>query len=164
MIETANQVTLKSSSLAWARGPRIRELQKRDREFLLARNHVARIAFMGNGRIELLPIHYVFVEGALVGRTALGTKYVSWLTRNEVVVEIDESKGLFDWRSVVVRGSLTLLRAHGSGLERAAYARALEAIRTLVPSALTARDPTPQRGFVFVISPREVTGREATPR
>jgi len=158
------EMALGGSTLAWARGPRIQELKGRDPEFVLARNFVGRIAFMGDGRIELLPVHYVYADGAIVGRTSLGTKYLSWLTRGEVVFEVDESETLFDWRSVVVRGHLTLLRARGSDAERAAYNRAITAIRTLVPAAMTERDPTPYRGFVFAIAPFEITGRRAITR
>ena len=165
MIENGiREMALGDSTLAWARGPRIQELKGRDPEFVLARNSVGRVAFMGDGRIELLPIHYVYVDGVIVGRTALGTKYLTWLLRSDVTFEVDESQSLFDWCSVVVRGHLTILRAHGSDAERAAYVRAVEAIRTLVPGAMTERDPTPYRGFVFAIKPFEITGRQATPR
>ena len=161
MVENGRHIELATASLAWVRGPRIRELKDRDSECVLARNHVGRVAFMGDGRLELLPVHYVFAEGALVGRTALGTKYLSWLTRNEVVFEVDESDGLFDWRSVVVRGTVTILRSHGSGAERAAYAAAIRALRGLLPQAMTPRDPTPYRGIIFAIVPKEITGRVA---
>ena len=116
------------------------------------------------GRIELLPIHYVYHDGVIVGRTALGTKYLTWLVRGDVVFEVDESDGLFDWRSVVVRGTATVLRARGTGDARDAYQEALAAIRTLVPDAMTQRDPTPYRGFLFAITPREISGRQAQSR
>ena len=150
------------ASLAWARGPRIRELNARDRVIVLSRNHVGRLAFMSEGRIELLPVHYVFVDGAIVGRTSLGTKYMGWLVRDQVVFEVDESDGLFDWRSVVVRGMVTILRPRGPEPERSAHRRAVAAIRTLIPDAFTERDPTPSRGVVFAITPLAITGRMAS--
>ena len=156
--------TWKHTAVPWARAPRIRVLKLRDCEFLLSRNNVARVAFMGNGRVEMMPVHYVFAEGRIFGRIALGTKYLTWLVRNDVVFEADESDGLFDWRSVIVRGRVSILRSRGSDGALAAYQQALEAIRTLIPDAMMERDPTPYRGFVFAIDPLEITGREASTR
>ena len=151
-----------SGALAWSRGPRIRELKAREQAAVLARNHVGRIAFVGDGRVELLPVHYVYVDGTIVGRTSFGQKYLTWLVRNQVVFEVDESDALFDWRSVIVRGTVTILRSRGNDAEKLAYLQALSAIRTLVPGAFTERDPTPKRGFVFAIAPTAITGRAAS--
>jgi nitroimidazol reductase NimA-like FMN-containing flavoprotein (pyridoxamine 5'-phosphate oxidase superfamily) len=40
-------------------------------------------------------------------------QYLAWILRSDVVVEVDEAEGLYNWRSVVVRGKLCLLRARG---------------------------------------------------
>lgn len=157
-----NHRTRASDALAWSRGPRIRDLKAREQASVLARNHVGRIAFIGDGRVELLPVHYVYVDGTIVGRTSFGQKYLTWLVRNQVVFEVDESDALFDWRSVIVRGTVTILRSRGTEAEKLAYLQALSAIRTLIPAAFTERDPTPNRGFVFAIAPIEITGRAAS--
>lgn len=150
------------SAVAWSRGPRILELKRRDAEHVLSRNHVGRCAFVGDGRVELFPLHYVYRDGVIIGRTSLGLKYATWLTRDELVFEVDESNGLFDWRSVIVRGRVTVLHARGSDAERRAFEDAVSAFRTLVPDAFTLRDPTPQRAIAFVMTPHEITGRQAT--
>src|SRR6185503_5837648 len=92
------------------RGPRIRELGTRQIECVLARNNVARIAFRGANRLELIPVHYVYADNVLYGRTSVGSKFPAWQTGCDVVVEVDEIAGLFDWRSVVLRGQLGVLR------------------------------------------------------
>lgn len=160
--EIENETEWTSDALAWARGPRIRELKPRECVTVLARNHVGRIAFIANGRVEVLPVHYVFIDGAIVGRTSAGKKYLSWLVDDEVVFEVDESDGLFDWRSVVVRGAVSILRARGSEGERAVYRHAVAAFRTLIPGAFTERDPTPYRWAVFAVASLSITGRVAS--
>ncbi|MEK7402731.1 MAG: pyridoxamine 5'-phosphate oxidase family protein, partial [Gemmatimonadota bacterium] len=135
---------------------------QRQVEFVLARNSVGRIAFAHDGRVELMPVHYVYQNGSIIGRISLGTKYLNWLVVRDVVFEVEEVLGLFDWRSVVMRGAVTLLRARGTDDERAKFNHAVDAIRTLIPGAFTEHDPTPDRRFIFRIDPTETTGREAT--
>jgi len=144
--------------------PRFQPLDQRKMEFVLARNCVARIAFVVDGRAELFPVHYVYSAGAIFGRIANGSKYFNWLVLDDIVLEVDEVNALFEWRSVVVRGSITILSRVGTAADRAAWNRAVTAIRTLIPAAFTDMDPTPDRGFVFRIDPREMTGRSATQR
>ena len=151
-----------SPALAWARHPRLRDLKRREAEAVLSRNFVGRVAFAGARRVEIFPVHYVFVNDAIIGRTSLGTKYMTWLARTEVAFEVDEAEGLFEWRSVIVRGTVTVLRSRGTSEEHLAYEQALSAFRKLMPAAFTARDPTPQRAILFAIALEEITGRQAS--
>jgi nitroimidazol reductase NimA-like FMN-containing flavoprotein (pyridoxamine 5'-phosphate oxidase superfamily) len=147
-----------------AKPPRIRKLNSREIEYVLARNCVARIAFNADNRIELQPVHYVYRDGAVYGRIAVGAKYLNWLVEKDVVIEVDETVSLFDWRSVVLRGAVSLLRACGTPKEREEHDHAVQIIRMLIPGAFTDRDPTPDRTFLFRVDPSEMTGREASTR
>lgn len=148
----------------WSRGPRIRALSTVQSEFILARNHVGQLSFIASGRPELLPLHYVFADGRIVTRTSYGAKCTAWAEQPGVVFGVEESDGLFDWRSVVVRGVARLLPQHGTRSERAAYWSAVDVVRTLVPEALTERDPTPHRRVILEVVPVEISGREASTR
>lgn len=143
----------------WAHCPRVREMSRRQIECVLSRNYVARVAFQTGFRLELRPVHYVYSGGTFFLRSSFETK-TPWIFNPEVVVEIDEVDGLFDWRSVIARGKVSLVRARGSLPERAAYWSAVDTLRTLVPSAFGECDPTPYRSAVFRVDPHEMTGRE----
>ena len=143
------------------RPPRQCSLDGRQIEAVLSRNHVGRMAFVVDGRIELLPIHYVYADGVIYGRTGMGLKYLTWLIESNVVFEVDESRSILDWRSVIVRGSVTLLRSRGALEERAEWLDAVTALRTLLPEALGADDPLPQRSYVFRLKPAQLTGRSS---
>ncbi|MBM3886183.1 MAG: pyridoxamine 5'-phosphate oxidase family protein, partial [Gemmatimonadetes bacterium] len=92
------------------------------------------------------------------------TKLEVLLHNRRVAFEVDEVDTLFDWRSVVVRGGLYLLRAVGSEVERERYAQGVAAVRRLIPEAFTPDDPTPERAILFRIHVDELSGRAATTR
>ena len=145
----------------WVRAPRIRHLDRRQIEFLLARNHLGRLVYVAEERIEVRPVHYVYAQGAILGRTSAIERIAGARTPPEVAFEIDEADSLFRWRSVIVRGPFAILHERDSSGEDTSYRAALDAIRSLMPGAFTERDPTPERGMIFRIEPREITGREA---
>lgn len=142
--------------------PTFRELTRAEAETVLSRNHVGRLAFVGEDhQVDITPIHYVFADGMLHGRTAAGTKLSAVAHRPWVAFETDEVEAVFRWRSVVVRGTIFRLDADHTPNE---YAETLELIRRVVPSALTADDPTPHRDVLFRIDVGIITGRAADDR
>lgn len=142
--------------------PRFRELDAAECTAILARHHVGRLAFSRKDRVDIEPIHYVFDEGWLYGRTQPGTK-LEVITHNRwIAFEVDEIDALFDWRSVVVKGGFYLLRADGGPHETEAYEKGLAILRRLIPETLTANDPLPDRAIVFRINIDELFGREAS--
>jgi nitroimidazol reductase NimA-like FMN-containing flavoprotein (pyridoxamine 5'-phosphate oxidase superfamily) len=139
--------------------PVFRDLSRAEAEAILARNHVGRLAFLGEDhQVDITPIHYVFADGMVHGRTAAGTKLSAVAHRPWVAFETDEAEAAFRWRSVVVRGTIFRLDAEHTPKE---YAGTLELIRRMVPSALTTADPTPERDILFRIDLGEITGRAA---
>lgn len=140
----------------------VRDLDTLEIEEILLRNTVGRIAFVRDGRVDVEPIHYVFEEGALYGRTAPGAK-LSAVGQNPVVAfEVDEVNDTFDWRSVVVHGPFYRIPEDRVGREPPLHRRALQLLRTIVPTALTEQDPTPERTVLFRIMVKTATGRCCT--
>ena len=141
--------------------PHFRELTRSEIETVLHRNHVGRVAFSFHDRVDIEPIHYVFENGWLYGRTSSGTKLATIEHHRWVAFEVDEVHGIFDWRSVVVKGALYLIDADTPEHRDFAFTRGVQLLRELVPETFTADDPTPFRRLIFRIHLDEVTGREA---
>lgn len=130
---------------------------------ILARNNVGRLAFALQDRVSVLPVHYVYEDGWIYGRTAAGGKLREILRNRRIAFEVDEHTQLFEWRSVVVRGPLYLIDPGTLPADRRVYAKAVSLIRRLVPAALTSSDPVPFRDQLFRIRAVEISGRSSEP-
>jgi nitroimidazol reductase NimA-like FMN-containing flavoprotein (pyridoxamine 5'-phosphate oxidase superfamily) len=144
--------------------PQFRTMDRPEIHALLARNHVGRMAYARGPHIDIEPVHYVYSEGWLYGRTSRGAKLEAtgdlWWP---VAFEVDEVQDLYRWHSVVIRGGFYTLDRERSGWEREEWEKAVEVLRRLEPETFTPRDPTPHRDVVFRIAVQEASGREALP-
>jgi nitroimidazol reductase NimA-like FMN-containing flavoprotein (pyridoxamine 5'-phosphate oxidase superfamily) len=104
-----------------------------------------------------VPIHYVHADGWLVGRTGPGAKLAALRRQPWVAFEVDEVDDTFDWRSVLMRGTVYLLAREGPAAERARWERAVALLREMVPGALTDDDLTPERATAFRMHVGELT-------
>lgn len=129
---------------------------------LLAAQNVGRLAFTFRDRVDIEPVHYVFRDGYIWGRTQYGTKVQILAHHPWVAFEVDHVEALFTWRSVVVRGRVEFPDPDGSEQEQERYAVGVSVFRTLVPEAFTPADPTPDRDLVFMLPIAEMEGRAAT--
>ena len=143
------------------KAPLIRILSSDENDAILTRNHVGRLAYSLHDRVDIEPMHYVYADGVLYGRTSPGSKLTTLAHRPWVAFEVDEVEGLYDWRSVVVRGALYSVEDGDGATEHAAYAHALRRLRELASKALLEGDMTPFRSVIFRIHVESVTGREA---
>jgi uncharacterized protein len=142
--------------------PTFRDLDADECRALLARHHVGRLATSHRDRVDIIPIHYVYEDGWIYGRSAAGTKLETVTHNRWVAFEVDEVDGPFDWRSVVVKGGFYFLRPEGSSQEQELYEKGVAVIRRMVPVAFTDRDPLPERAIIFRIHVDELTGRAAS--
>jgi len=136
-------------------------MERAEIEEMLSRNKVGRLAFSFHDRVDLQPIHYVYERGWLYGRTSEGEKIASLAHNQWVAFEIDEIDDTFDWKSVVIHGSLWILHPRGSPRAEEVWAKAAELVSKIVPGALTEDDPVGFRQILFRIAVSDVRGREA---
>ena len=138
-----------------------RELPREEIETILLRNKVGRLAFSFHDRVDVQPIHYVYERGWLYGRTSEGDKIASLKHNQWIAFEVDEVADIFEWKSVVIHGSLWIIHPRGSARAEELWAKAAELVSTIVPGALTERDPVGFRQILFRIAVSNVRGREA---
>ncbi len=141
--------------------PRFIELSKAEALDMLGRHHVGRLAFTFHDKVDIEPISYVYKDGWIVARTSPGTKLTTMEHHPWVAFEIDEVETIFDWRSVVVHGSMSVLDPGGSDRDREAYTAAIESLRELDETVMTAGDSAPFRTAVFRIHVDDLTCRAA---
>jgi nitroimidazol reductase NimA-like FMN-containing flavoprotein (pyridoxamine 5'-phosphate oxidase superfamily) len=127
---------------------------------LLARNHVGRLAFFNHGVVDIEPVNYVLEDSWLFLRSRHGTKLEVFAHHPYVAIEVDEIRSDLDWQSVVAHGTVYIMSAKALGVDHVVYERALRALRSYMPAALTAADPLPGRTVVYGIHIERVTGRE----
>jgi nitroimidazol reductase NimA-like FMN-containing flavoprotein (pyridoxamine 5'-phosphate oxidase superfamily) len=130
-------------------------------EALLDRNWLGRVAYAEHSKVDIEPLGYVRSGKWLFGRTSHGTKLNVVGHQPWVAFEVDEVKGPYDWKCVIVHGSFYRLSDHGSAFDRETYARALAALAGAAPDTLTSHDPVPHRTVVFGIHIDSMSGRSA---
>ena len=135
------------------------ELTRSDALALLDNHQVGRLAFTFHDRVDIEPISYRFDDGWLYARTAPGTKLTVVRHNPWVAFEVDEVESRFDWRSVVIHGTIYFLDPSGGDRDREAYATALKVLRAVDGDVLTAADPAPHRTTLFRIHADEIIGR-----
>ena len=142
----------------------MRNLTAQEIEALLRRHNVGRIAFTSERRVDVEPISYVYNDGAIYGRAAPGTRMEALRGRPWVAFEVDEIRGAFDWESVVIKGTAYIVEPGQTMRLREPYEHALRVIRSVMPEALTERDPFPMRSILVRIHIDEMKGRCAEER
>ncbi|MEO7998760.1 MAG: pyridoxamine 5'-phosphate oxidase family protein [Gemmatimonadaceae bacterium] len=129
---------------------------------VIGENHFGRIAYSFHDRVNIEPISYAFDNDWIFGRTSTGSKWLTLQHHPWVAFEVEQIVSQFDWRTVVVQGTVKFLdESDTSSPDRKLRERALNAIRLHAPFALTNDDPAPHRDKVFGIYLNEVSGRKS---
>ena len=137
-------------------------LSDKEARAVLARHRAGRLAFTFKDRVDIEPISYVLDGEWLYGRTSRGNKLVQLKHNPWVAFEVDEIDGPFDWRSVVVHGTVYFLNPGGE--EHPEFEHAVRLMRGLDERILTDSDPVPRRTILFRIHVNEIAGRRARTR
>jgi hypothetical protein len=143
----------------------VRPLAPPEIEALVTRHHVGRLAYSFHDDVDIAPVHYVYADRVLYVRTAPGHEITTLAHHRWVafeVDEVDEVDGRFDWRSVVVRGSVSLVTPGPTPRDRATYAHTVARLRELAPAVFTEDDSTLERTALFRLHVDRMTGRVAT--
>ncbi|HEU4884750.1 MAG TPA: pyridoxamine 5'-phosphate oxidase family protein [Longimicrobium sp.] len=146
------------------KNPRFLTLSRDECMAILARNHVGRLAYAVESRVEIKPLNYVYRDGWIYGRTSPGAQLAasseSWAP---VAFEVDEVEELFRWRSVVVHGGFYTMADDGLALHDEEWWHGVQLLRTLIPGTFSGDDPVRFRMVLFRLAVQEITGREAVP-
>jgi len=129
-------------------------------EALLVRNCCGRIAFTLGGRVQMLPINYVYVNGWIYGRTAAA----AYLPRNvPVAFEVDERNNAFEWRSVVIQGRLELVESKNPENASGGWTRLMSTLRALFAPSGDEAAAVLFRDQLFCIRVTDMSGRASLP-
>lgn len=139
----------------------IRALSEEEIERFLQAHHVGRLAYAFRGHVDIVPVHYVYHEGWLYGRTSIGPKLAMLAHSHWVAFEVDEIHESPEWTSVVVHGTFRPIDREGGARDAETAELATRLLRQVYPAALTEQDMTPHRTTLFRIHVDEATGREA---
>ena len=140
--------------------PRFTKMTARDSRAMLRRHGFGRLAFTFKDRVSIQPIGYVLDGQWLYGRTSHGMKLVQLKHNPWVAFEVDEVEGPFDWRSVVVNGTVYFLNPGGQ--EHEAFPRAVKLFRRMDQRVLQPDDLAPHRTIFFRIHLDEVSGLQTS--
>ncbi|MGJ3508516.1 pyridoxamine 5'-phosphate oxidase family protein [Enemella sp. A6] len=115
---------------------------------MLERHELARLGYLLDDRVHVMPINYGTHEGELVFATAPDSKLAGVLTGHDVVIEIDEIDGEIG-RSVIVRGRGSVVAAEDE----------IELTQVRVRPWLDTTGDLPPRDIFIRVDPTEITGR-----
>ena len=128
-----------------------------DAQAVLTRQTVGRLAYAFGDHVDIAPIHYVYDDGWLYGRTGSGSKLAVLARRPQCALEVTEPVDDGATDCVVVRGTFHLLDPEVAAGD--AYDRAVALVRARVRQALAVGDPVPQRALLFRIRVEAISGR-----
>jgi nitroimidazol reductase NimA-like FMN-containing flavoprotein (pyridoxamine 5'-phosphate oxidase superfamily) len=137
------------------------ELDTETTEMLLSAHHVGFMALAHHDRVTIILVNYVYADQSIYGRLEGGPDVSTLHHHQWVAFSVSEIDGIYDWRSVLVHGSVYLLSPQASQPEALEYQATLARLRSVVPAVLTPRDPAPQRTQLFRLHVDTMVGQSS---
>ena len=134
-------------------------LSEAEARVVLGRNSFGRVAYAHRNRVDIEPLHYVVDADWMYGRTSAGSKISTLAHQPWCAFEVDEVRSMFDWTSVVVKGSFHVLNPDGD-----VYQHGLALLRAFYAGTLMDDDYAPHRTTLFRIAIDSISGRSAQPK
>lgn len=128
---------------------------------ILRRNHVGRLGYLKGRQVDIEPLGYVARGNWVFMRSADGAKLGALAHSPYAAFEVDEVDGPFNWRSVVAHGTVYRLANDGTPIDRRHFARAVAALREILPETFTEHDPVPERRVIYGFNIGKIIGRSA---
>jgi len=115
---------------------------------LLSAHHVGFMAIAFHDRVTIDLVNYVYADRWIYGRLEGGADLSTLRHHQWVAFQVSEVDGIYDWRTVTVRGAVELL-SEASHAGAGEYRDTLARLRAVVPEIMGTRDPAPQRTQLF---------------
>jgi len=140
---------------------RTRALSESAAEALVAKHHVGSLSIAFHDRVTIELVAYVYADRWIYGRMEDGPNLATLRHHHWVAFQVAEIRGIYDWRTVTVHGSVQLLSDGSSAFETDQYQVGLTLLRSAVSAVFTPRDPAPERVQLFRLYVDEIVGRES---
>jgi len=114
------------------------QLNHGEMEELLRSSVLGRIGCHADGRTYVVPVAFVYEDGAVIGHSTQGLKMQMMRKNPHVCFEVDDMQDLGNWRSVIAGGKFEELR--GTEADRA-IATLLARLMPLAASSETSHPP-----------------------
>jgi len=143
------------------------QLNHEEMEALLHTSVVGRIGCYADGRIYVVPITFVYEDGAIVGHSSNGLKMQMMRENPHVCFEVDAMEDLGNWRSVIAWGRFEELQGAEADHAMASLLARLLPLAVTSETSHPPKDLTHQhraqlgelRAVVYRVSLTEMTGR-----
>jgi len=135
----------------------MRTLLAEEAKALLSACRIGRLGCIDNGEPYVVPINYVFTDGAIYSHSLPGRKLDALRTNPRTCLQVDDIQDDFNWRSVIAYGDFEEIRVPGD--RELILNKLLSRFPSLTPveSAIVADAGAPS-SIVFRIRVDRVTG------
>ncbi len=137
----------------------MRELLEEEARALLSSCRIGRLGCVDNGEPYVVPINYVFEDGAIYSHSLPGRKIELLRAHLRACLQVDEIENDLKWRSVIAYGNFEEIRAPSD--RRSILGKLLARFPLLTPvESMIVQDAAAPDSVVFRIIVDRITGVE----